>query len=457
MVELEKDFETIHKMNYNQGEWLMLFYIMKNKVNHLFRTIPCYHINILADFMDKQMQKHLGLLVGQDIDDVSFARACLPIGEGGIGISSFKYCRKAAFIASSMTCSNYLFKLNIIDEQHQWYKIHVKLGALDYQRVIEPQITIINFDVKAWYKPFQDRNVNDFCLQELFMEPITKTMVEKYVKLLTDTRSFDLLRRFNLARSPHSGKFLLAIPRSFSSKMSNKQFRIALRMRLDVNLIDIDLILTCNCHRKIQLDKFGDHLFACNKGNDWQVRHNIMVKELSRLSSDAGIHHKLESLHDIYTQDGHNKKPDITYCYSDLHNGAKVAWDITFTHPSANESNNYGPEILGVQAKKREETKNSKYLADARANGMLFYPLVFETYGYWTKTVDDLIKNLCQLAAIRSGIPFSTLKHHWICRLSAVIQKCNADLVESKLEEIMKRKFQIARKRDVYTRYMDFD
>ena len=67
----------------------------------------------------------------------------------------------------------------------------------------------------------------------------------------------------------------------------------------------------------------------------------------------------------------------------------------------------------------------------------MFKPLVFETYGNWSKDVQDLLGHLSQKISHRSAIPHSVILNHMEVELSAKLHSFNAYICLLRNERIM--------------------
>jgi hypothetical protein len=150
------------------------------------------------------------------------------------------------------------------------------------------------------------------------------------------------------------------------------------------------------------------------------MRHDAIVRCLAQLASEARICKAVEPRRCFH--DTSDKRPDIILYNSHLHKGATLAIDVSITHPvSPNHS-----AIPGSALKRREMEKQRKYADLCRNQKIEFQGFIFETYGRFSKNVDNFIKVCCKEIADIRGADYPTLKHQWVTRISATLQRANS-------------------------------
>jgi len=91
----------------------------------------------------------------------------------------------------------------------------------------------------------------------------------------------------------------------------------------------------------------------------------------------------------------------------------------------------------------QEKGQKFKYEASCDYEDLQFIPLVFETGGRWTENVECMIKYACRKIATKIGLPYSTVKHRWTSRLSAVLQRANAMVISTRIDYLVANKNQL--------------
>ena len=180
---------------------------------------------------------------------------------------------------------------------------------------------------------------------------------------------------FNTARllavsAPHSGDWLHALSLATCSlKLDNKAIRIAIGLRLGVNLCDPR---QCPCGKLV--DARGTHGPSCRCGAARTIRHLQLNDIISRALVRANIPSVLEptglSRSDGKRSDGMTLIP--------WQGGKNVIWDVTVTDTIADFYLHLSTACAGSAAEGAASRKEMKYTA--LDYSYTFIPLAFETY-----------------------------------------------------------------------------
>jgi hypothetical protein len=257
--------------------------------------------------------------------------------------------------------------------------------------------------------------------------------------------------RFRSGAFEHAGKWLASIPRE-GFWMSNQEFRTALQLRLGMNLGSNDL--PCACGQASAQDY--QHLLNCHVGNQVINRHTTLVNYFCDLVKSSGhsVIREAHLLNQDSVQDG-GPRSDFTTKRIDLTTGRQrhQHYDVTVTNPS---SPSYIREVKsqannGAAAQRAHQYKIRKY--SKFVDEQDFHPMVFETFGYWTSEVTNLVKCCCHLMEDTSGIPYSILFNYWISRLSFTLQWENAITITERADY---SKLQEEKRNNSRSRWKDF-
>ena len=99
-----------------------------------------------------------------------------------------------------------------------------------------------------------------------------------------------------------------------------------------------------------------------------------------------------------------------------------MAIDVSITHPVSP----YYSTVPASALTTRENVKKRTYGQLCKHNKSRFEGFIFETYGRFSKNVEDFIKVCCREIAEIRGVDYPTLKHQWVTRLSATLQRTNS-------------------------------
>lgn len=434
-VELEKELTKYKLLKDCQCEWLAFSYCFKPKINHLYRTIACRLMSEFADRFEGLMKGYIGHLLQTTAGRISES-ALFPIKDGGLGLDDQEGQCHSAFLASSLSSIEFLSGMKLMDANQfncdeleaycQWYQYRCIDYANSFEEIAKehPNVEILPF--RRWktkfimeFRDYSDSMANK--LQKMLYDTYIQARIASQIQTTKDESPKDMIQRFNSLSHEHAGKFLLAIPVIPALELSDHAFRTAVKQRCFTPHFSSDHPVHCDCRRNMPLDQHGDHLFTCNKNTElWYIRHDAMVNCFAQLASEARISHVVEPRRSF--QDITEKRPDLILYNSHLHRGATIAIDVSITHPvSPNHSN-----VPGSAMKRREDEKRRKYGDLCKNQKMDFQGFIFETYGRFSKNVEDFIKVCCKEIAQNRGVAYATLKHQWVTRISATLQRANS-------------------------------
>jgi hypothetical protein len=256
---------------------------------------------------------------------------------------------------------------------------------------------------------------------------LTKTAKsEIYAELNIPGSESDHARYLSVIK-PHTGDFLLAIPKSKDMTLNALEFALALRIRLGCDMPNMPR--KCNCARNPVLDKKGTHLTCCAKGGYLSKTHNAIERDVVVMAVSAGVpastlNKDLLLLNNA--PNSHNNKGDILMpTLGDQDKGWPMLADLTGTHPACDSSctaTRRDPKSSIIRAEKR---KNNIYLDLAATHDITFTPLAFECYGAFSEKFEKLIRKLCRMRAEILDIEETSVLNYWFRRISCTLQRSN--------------------------------
>ena len=113
--------------------------------------------------------------------------------------------------------------------------------------------------------------------------------------------------------------------------------------------------------------------------------------------------------------------------------GQDCALDVTVVSPVQQQAIQRAAEEPGYAIQMRYDQKLRKYGELCRAEGIVFQPLVVETFGGWGDSAVEVLKKLGQALGRASGQEESEVVHHLFGRLSMLLQKGNCSLLVNRI------------------------
>jgi len=351
---------------------------------------------------------------------VATEQLSLPIGVGGFGLRSIQLCSPAAWwsaLAQSFPrIRSLLPSLNIltpdipfVKSQTQCYDFFMNY-KLPRQAPLPPHCEAfwIDYETKAALPG----------LQRLIVSSINKS---RRHALLSEfpLNTADRARMVSLS-SRYSGSWLTTLPTNPSFILTDPHFNTSTRLRL--GLPPVDNLTHCFCGTNLNVNPL--HFLCCSQlRSSITARHDRLLQLFARTARLSGTSVQIEP--HIDDVDGSRTDGDFFF-----HSNSAFT-DTSVIHPSAPSFVKISSTLLKAAAL-REHQKDSMYLERSRAQGKLFFPLVFESFGAIGKRCMQFISLLTEEGAgngITSvhGVP---LKQYLIRALSFCLQSGNSIILQ---------------------------
>jgi hypothetical protein len=185
----------------------------------------------------------------------------------------------------------------------------------------------------------------------------------------------------------------------------------------------------CNCVSNTLLDRYGDHLLSCALKGLQSERHDLLVKIFYKFARYTGLSTSTRT-RDLQFEDGEGSmKVDIRIFnpqFLGIEDRQSIKYDVTVVHPTCATNVEGQAFNRGYTINKAEVKKKRKYDQLCLREGTTFKPLVFDTYGNWSKDVQDLVGYLSTKFSRKSGIALSVIQNHIEMELSTKLHTFNA-------------------------------
>lgn len=148
-----------------------------------------------------------------------------------------------------------------------------------------------------------------------------------------------------------------------------------------------------------------------------------MRDEWCKILKEAGISACTEPL-GILVGEANQKPADV---YAPLfEDGHAYAFDLGVTHPQGQSVLRSASMTALHAADAYALKKRNKYEVQCRVRGIVFEPLIVETFGAWTVSANKIFKRVGGFLAIKLNIPKSVAIHRIKQRLAVKLQTGNA-------------------------------
>ncbi len=394
-----------------QSAWLLLRYCAVPSFTYWCRLLPRH---VLADGIaafDALIQSAASRMAGFPVlDDHHIRQLSLPIRYGGCGLISTASIADAAYATGSLVA------LNSIWEYHAsapWMPPGDEYGLLSL-----PWMTAC---VEAAHRVEQRLGDPSLIgpLEDYLIDPPARSLQHRLSLRLHRQARDDLLAsfpsggrrgrvtrdaaRFLSCQGPGAGEFMQAIPYAEPVQLNSGTFRTGLFLHLGLPLPACLMASHCSCGAR--MDPYGDHLFCCNKGNQWIFRHDSLRGVFKVLLRDANLPVQQEVLLrsvgiTLPGNSADDERMDLLW----IEDGVTQLGDVSLTHPCRADPNNLyhsgingrlgRQENAGKAAQDRARSKRNQYGPAAQHSGARFTPLVGETFGRWSPEVEGLLKRI---------------------------------------------------------------
>ena len=172
------------------------------------------------------------------------------------------------------------------------------------------------------------------------------------------------------------------------------EWKIAAQLRVHATLLAMPDV-RCRCGAQVVSAHMADHAFLCRKLTGYTAihRHDGLVIAIMRCLRRHGflVSRALVGMHED------NRKTDFLITAPAM--GGRLSVDVSITHPGAQTTVARAATVPGHAAQQREIAKEEKHGAACRANGYVFKPWVFESFGRWGQCVTHDLETLEDNAA----------------------------------------------------------
>lgn len=440
MIKLSEDISRVAKFPNKQCQWLFLYNVIRNKVTHLLRSVkPVLTSHILNKF-NREIRSVFEKILDTKCSDATWIQVTLPFDEGGFNLTDLTNIYIPAYLSS---CISVLPELSAIFPElesdlnkdnnfsYEWC-FNLNNNILETSRVASDASINLTWLGSQPHKHLQ-RKLSNF-------------WISASIKKFTDecTSSHSKIRIASL-KDNSSSAFLLAIPKCGENKFSNSQLTTAFRIRLGIPLSFVKKKMKCSCKDNPIIDPLGDHFHACPVGNLRQARHNKLTTEIKHMLAYAGISSEYEPSLGLADK---NVRPDLLAHHPSFEgfgeipeeSSKNIYFDISVTHPTNTSLIKTNKDYLtsGFAAKAKYSEKMRKYKEIISKKDALFLPLIFETYGLFHPMLKQLIVQTAKKASSFHSIPEEKITNYWTIRLSCMLQKGNANLLESRAQSLDK-------------------
>lgn len=431
-----------------QEKWVYLMWVIRQKFPFWFRHMCPSITSTVEGKIETHMKKKFEAVLGQTVSQREWEQACLPTKSHGCGLGRPPDTISAAFAAnieetlSSVkeklpATTGYMDLIHATPDTFHTYEFEsvetrtfVRTAREKKQEVIDAATALREIPVLTKYDA--DDNKKKKRAQNVYADFINRARAKHFEEVTRDNGSEEHRARFLSTKGSFAGAWLHNIPKDSHSTMSSPEFRTALMLRLGSHFHTLHSHCCCRPQPRATTRVFvgtsPTHYFCCNEMKPYLlIRHDAIQNEFLKLAYHGKVSVTNAGLGRLNEDDG--RKGDLLFSYLGP-NKSPLMVDFCIATACAISYLRNACTIEGYAMSRLEKIKFDKYLELYRRQGINFKPIALETHGATSKLFQELFEKLVTAAARRSHIPYCILYSYWQKRMSTVLQKSNAKVLQ---------------------------
>ena len=222
----------------------------------------------------------------------------------------------------------------------------------------------------------------------------------------------------------HSKLWIRAIPNPvFGLTMSAQEYIACLHLWLGISLFPLPPS-SSRCYCGSILDSHRDHVLGCHSGSLRNKRHNALCDIIFHClrSNNSGTRREQRCTSENQSRPGDVFHPDSLQ-------GRPAYFDLSVRNSLQPSYIIFSANTAGTAAAAGEMEKDHHHLLNVECTGSLFYPLVVETFGLWSSSSLEVLKDITRKTTITSGLTISKASTYLHERLSVCLWKYNSNMI----------------------------
>ena len=460
LKELNIEKEHIVAFPDPQVKNLMFRWCFCQKIDYLQRTTSPRLLDEFVSAFDRMKREIFCSLLedvftADNIPEELWKRACLNIGDGGLGYRSVHDVSFSAYAASLVECSRSLDK-TLPDFVQRLENIHTlqQPSDLNVLRDFQDCIQFIgdhNSGVEVsvqWIRGLRGKDratavaVDDFVvdktLQALIGKQVRLNRAEEYLKYLIQKNDNDGIAWFKSVSGTYPGRWLQHAPKSNSTRLSPNEFTVMLFYRLRLPLPAIVPGSRCTGKGCGLVDLYGIHLSTgCGKGGYRHRTHDNLVLSVESMTRSCGIPPRREARRCFQADASESqRRPDLLLYNAPKHDKPVVV-DLMITGPVSSKALSRSAALQQFRAAESAyQRKQASYREIAPGNNFDFEAIIFESTGNIHPKTVEFFNSVLEKSASGDKSRLCALKRFWYGVLSFSLQKFLAQSILSRIADM---------------------
>ena len=423
-------WEQIRALPRLQHAWLLFYFCLVPRINHLLRQVPPALVEQTAQAFHRLTETGLQSLLGQEegpLPDACLRQARLPFREGGLGLRDSLAISPAAYWASwadtlpglharyPAVAANVLAYLQTPVSQRA--NNNSCLTALEGARAT---LTAAGVPLPDWAPLLQgvqppvpergepeDEEGDPGEWRHGWQYYASRLIQSAQQAGLAQQAAPHDAARYRSCKGRNNSRWLTAIPYNEALELSNPIHQCLLRRRLGLPIVaDVEACEGATC--RAQLDAEGHHRSACTRTGRIHGRHAAAVQPWTQVFAEAGYRVRPERLlRDTHlpTHPGDQRRMDLVAAPGSRAVGARrgvpLFGDVTIVsvHTRAGAARPTAANTDGSVLAQAVARKRRKYADVVASQQAALLVLGCEVYGRWCQDASRIIRELAALKA----------------------------------------------------------
>ena len=383
------------------------------KFSFVLRTTDTTDIvHLLRDF-DATTRDGLARILGTAIDDETWQQAKMPVSLGGMGLRAAEDHAPTAYAASLLASQTLLKGLTGQDNQAE------ETGILS-PILLEALTSAMGEEAK-------EEELVDIPQRKLGLK-VDREQQRKREEMAEDGNSEEKARLKSLTL-PHSGDWLNVVPSTaLGLHLRPQEFVLVARYRLGLPLyIKEGPCPSCRQHSDVR----GNHAMCCGSGGERISRHNHLRDHLHDTAAAAGLGPRKE---ERFLIPGNDSRPaDVLLPHWKA--GKDVALDVAVVNPCKGGTVVEAAAAAGYALNDTFKSKMQKAAEACQREGVIFLPMVTESFGGWHEVAVTEVERLGAALARQSGQDEDEAVRHLWGKLAILLQRGNAAILANRVPD----------------------
>ena len=385
------------------------------KISFLLRGVDTSrHVLLLQEF-DQVTREALIRILGAPVDGRTWQQGKLPVSMGGLGLRAAEDHAPAAYAASVLSAQTKIQDL-----------VGGRQAAAEGEEegVLQPQLLAALSVAQGEQEQVREADLVGMSQRQMGIK-VDLEQQRRLLDMVGEDEERERARLLSLTLE-HAGDWLNTPPlKALGLHLRSPEFVLVLKYRLGMKVFETAGPCPA-CLR--DSDVYGDHAMCCGSGGERISRHNSLRDAFHDTAMAAGLGPVREGR---FLLPGTDRRP-ADVLVPNWVGGKDAAMDVTITPLQAatmpGAANTAGHALDHAHGRKVRGAEE-----ECRRQGIVFLPLVAETFGGWHSSAGREVRKLGAALARQTGQDEGEAASHLWRRLGILLQRGNAAILGNRV------------------------